>query len=133
MLVGYFALRRRGLLERFAERINPFVRHLRLVWQPLGIGLAVVTLGLWLLEALWYLLVADSLGISISLAEAVFINTFTAFCSLVPAAPGYLGTFDAALITDCALSTCQRTWRPASSCWSASSPSSRSRSPRWCF
>jgi hypothetical protein len=65
---------------------------------PTGALLAVATAVVWLLEAVVFVLVAESLGLGIDLLEALFVNVLASFFALVPAAPGYVGTFDAAVI-----------------------------------
>ena len=94
-LAGYIALRRRGRFERFAEAVRPFVRSTRLVASGTGIVLTVLSVLLWCLEGLLYWLIAESLGLDITVVEATFVIVLTSFFALIPAAPGFLGTFEA--------------------------------------
>jgi uncharacterized protein (TIRG00374 family) len=95
---AFLALRRRGRLQRFADAIRPFARATRTLLGHHGALLGGVTLGIWLLEGVIFWLVAQSLDLNVSFVEAVFLLVLAAFFSLVPAAPGYVGTFDAAVL-----------------------------------
>jgi uncharacterized membrane protein YbhN (UPF0104 family) len=97
-LVFYIQLRKRGMLERFASTIRPFVRASRLLFGRLGLGLLALTFGIWFLEGVIFWLIGNSLGLGIDVLEGTFLTVLTSFFLLVPAAPGYIGTFDAALV-----------------------------------
>ena len=94
----YLRMRRAGKLEGFAAKVRPFVKASRPLLGRTGVGLALVTAFVWLLEGVIFVLVAEALGLSISIVEGLFINVLASFFALVPAAPGYVGTFDAAVI-----------------------------------
>lgn len=94
----YLRLRVAGKLVGFADRVRPVVRASRPLLGRVGVELAAATTVVWLLEAVIFVLVAQSLGVSFSIVEALFINVLASFFALVPAAPGYVGTFDAAVI-----------------------------------
>jgi uncharacterized membrane protein YbhN (UPF0104 family) len=98
VIVNYLRLRRRGHFEGFAARVRPVARAAKPLLTSLGAALATLTLGVWLLEGLIVWLVGHALHVDISLLEACFVLVLTAFFSLVPAAPGYVGTFDAAVV-----------------------------------
>ena len=53
---------------------------------------------MWLAEGLIFTLVGQSLGLDVSLLEGVFLVVLASLFALIPAAPGYVGTFDAALL-----------------------------------
>jgi uncharacterized membrane protein YbhN (UPF0104 family) len=97
-LAGYLALRRRGRFERFAELVRPVVRASRPLLGRAGALLGAATLAIWLIEGVIFWLVAQSLNLDLSLAEGCSLLVLTSFMSLIPAAPGYVGTFDAAVI-----------------------------------
>ena len=97
-LYGYLQLRRRNKLTGFADRVHPFVRAARPLVGPTGFALGALTLGVWCVEGVIFWLVGQSLNLDISLVEAAYINVLTAFFSLVPAAPGYVGTYEAAVV-----------------------------------
>jgi uncharacterized membrane protein YbhN (UPF0104 family) len=95
---AYLRLRRRGLMERFAQRVRPLVRSTRLMFGWTGAGLAAVTAGVWVLEGVIVYLVGRSLNVDISIVDGVFVITLASFFALIPAGPGYVGTFDAAIL-----------------------------------
>jgi len=97
-LVTYLRLRIAGRFERFAERVRPIARASRLLLTRTGVGLLAVSILVWLAEASVLWLVLRSLSIEVSGAEALLIVLLASFFALVPAAPGYVGTFDAALL-----------------------------------
>jgi uncharacterized membrane protein YbhN (UPF0104 family) len=94
----YLRLRRAGRLGRFADLVRPLAGASRPLLGPLGVLLLAVTIGVWMLEALIFWLVGQSLSLDIAPFEACFVLVLTAFFSLIPAAPGYVGTFDAAIL-----------------------------------
>ena len=97
LLAGYIVLRRQARFERFAATVRPFVRSTRLVASRTGAVLAMLSVSLWCLEGIVYWLVAESLGLGISPVEGTFVIVLTSFFALIPAAPGFLGTFEAGL------------------------------------
>lgn len=98
VLVYYVWLRRRGRLERFASIVRPFLLASRLMVGRLGLALLLVTIGVWFLEGAIFWLIGQSLDLEMAFFESLFLVVLTSFFLSVPAAPGYLGTFDAALI-----------------------------------
>jgi uncharacterized protein (TIRG00374 family) len=82
----------RGLLRRLVrdtvERLaEPFGRRHLVSW--LGLSLAA-----WAIWAVAALLVARSLGIDLSLTEALFVTAVLNLGSAVPSSPGYVGTYE---------------------------------------
>jgi uncharacterized protein (TIRG00374 family) len=59
---------------------------------------AALSAGAWLLDAVTYWLVAQSLGLQLSPLAAVVISAVTVLGTAVPAAPGYVGTFELATV-----------------------------------
>ena len=82
------------------QRVLAFGRHL--LAGALYPGRAVIvtagalSLVAWLLDAALYLAAAASLGITISVGTAVIIDAAGALATALPAAPGYVGTYDLA-------------------------------------
>jgi glycosyltransferase 2 family protein len=97
-LAAYLGLRRHGRFERFAATVRPVVKAMRPLIGPVGVRLTATTLVVWLIEGLIFWLVAQSLSLDVSLAEGCSLLVLTSFMSLIPAAPGYVGTFDAAVV-----------------------------------
>ena len=77
--------------------MRPFVRSTRLVASRTGGILAALSVLLWCLEGVLYWLVAESLGLELTLVEATLVIVLTSFFALIPAAPGFLGTFEAGI------------------------------------
>ena len=98
VLFFYISLRKRGKLERFAEILRPFLRASRLLFGKLGVLLGFLTAGIWVLEGVIFWLIGLSLHLDIDVLQGTFLTVLTSFFLLVPAAPGYIGTFDAALV-----------------------------------
>jgi uncharacterized membrane protein YbhN (UPF0104 family) len=94
----YRALRRRGRLERLATTIRPFVRASQLMLGRTGAVLICLTIAIWLFEGLNFWLVGHSLDLGISLLDATFLAVLASFAAAIPSAPGYIGTYDAALV-----------------------------------
>lgn len=63
-----------------------------------GLLLFGLTFVIWAIEASVYFLVAASVNMGISFDGAVFIMVVANFVALIPAGPGYVGTFDAAVL-----------------------------------
>ena len=92
------ALRRRGRFERFAEIMRPFLLATKLLLCVKGALLGLVTAAIWLLEGFLYWLVAQSLELPVNYLDAAYLVVLASIVAMVPAAPGYLGTVDAAII-----------------------------------
>jgi uncharacterized membrane protein YbhN (UPF0104 family) len=97
-LYVYHRLRWRGHFESFAAKIRPVARASRLLIHPWGAALLGLTLGVWLLEGVVFLLCAKALHADISFAECSLTVVIASFFALIPAAPGFLGTYDAAVL-----------------------------------
>ena len=97
-LAGYLMLRRRGHFEGFAALVRPVAGAAKPLLGRVGAVLLAATIGVWLIEGLIFWLVARSLSLDLSIVDGCLLLVLTAFFSLVPAAPGYVGTFDAAIV-----------------------------------
>ena len=98
----------------FPSRFHPNPSHPRLKWLVDSVGrllaptrnlvsregilLFGLTFVIWAIEASTYFLVAHAVGLGISFGGAVFIMVVANFVALIPAGPGYVGTFDAAVL-----------------------------------
>lgn len=91
-------IRRSGRLDRVASVIRPFLRASRPLASPIGFALLLVTATLWGLEAVVFWLVSQAVNIDVTFVEGAFLVVLTSFVMSIPAAPGYVGTFDAALL-----------------------------------
>ncbi len=91
-----------AVVWRFVPRVHayagPVLSGLRalLSWQ--GLALYALSLVVWALEALVYAAVGAAVGVHLGLTGALYVMALTNLSALVPAAPGYVGTFDAAVL-----------------------------------
>lgn len=97
-LFGYDRLRRTGRLEVFAAKVRPITRSSRILLSPAGAGLLLVTLSVWALEGSILWLVMQALDAPANLVEAQAVVVLASLSALVPAGPGYAGTYDAAAL-----------------------------------
>ena len=97
-LALYVWLRRRGRFDRFAARIRPVARASRLFARPQGIPLAALSVVIWLLEGSTFMAIARAVAVDLDLPAALAIVVLASLAAAIPAAPGYAGTFDAALL-----------------------------------
>jgi uncharacterized protein (TIRG00374 family) len=84
--------RRRGLLRRLARDTvemlaEPVGRRQAATW----LGLSLLAWGSWSIAAL---LIARSLGIELTVPEAVFVSAVLNLGSAVPSSPGFVGTYE---------------------------------------
>jgi len=94
----YLRLRIAGRFQSFADRMRLFLRPFRLLLSLHGVWLALLTGGIWALESVIFWLVAQSLELDVGLLGASLVVVLASFFALIPAAPGYVGTFDAAVL-----------------------------------
>ena len=103
-----------GAVAFFPSRLTPKPNHPRLKWLVDSVGrllaptrglvsregilLFALTVVIWTIESTTYYLVAHAVGLGVSFNGAVFIMVVANFVALIPAGPGYVGTFDAAVL-----------------------------------
>ena len=92
------AARRSGAFRRGRELIRPLAAPTRGLASRQGLGLLGLSLALWTLEAAVYLAVGRAVELELGLLDALYVVALTNLFALVPAAPGYVGTFDAAVL-----------------------------------
>lgn len=98
--LGCFVLwmiHRRGGLHRLREMARPLADAPRALLSRGGVALLGVTVVLWGLEGGVYLAVARAIDLDISTSGALYLVALTNFVAALPAAPGSIGTFDAAV------------------------------------
>jgi glycosyltransferase 2 family protein len=90
---------------RFRERLLFLLRALAPLAAPsrqlvsrFGLVLLAVSLLIWCVEASVYMAVGHAVDITLGLQDALAVVAFTNAAALIPAAPGYIGTYDAAVI-----------------------------------
>lgn len=85
-------------LRWLIDTLRRLLRPTRRLASREGLLLLGLTFVIWALEASVYWLVGESLSLGIGWGEAVFIMVVANFVSLIPAGPGYVGTYDAAVL-----------------------------------
>lgn len=98
VLVGIALLRFRDRLIFVARALLPMAQPLRQLLSPYGVVLLALSLLIWIVEASVYIAVGHALGIGLGLQDGLAVVAFTNAAALIPAAPGYIGTYDAAVI-----------------------------------
>lgn len=96
--IVYLRLRQAGRFETFADKIRPLARASRQLFSVRGVLLLVVTMGAWISEAVIFWLCAQSLGIGIGVLDGLTVTVLASLSALIPAGPGYIGTYDAAAL-----------------------------------
>jgi len=91
-------LRYREQLVFYLRALKPLAEPSRMLLSPLGGALLVVSLAIWCVEASVYIAVGHAVDIGLSLQDGLAVVAFTNAAALIPAAPGYIGTYDAAVI-----------------------------------
>ncbi len=94
-----------GRRRREDPRVRRAIDLARPVWAAAaavrgrtGALLFGLSLALWLLEATVYLAVASAIGLNLGFGAAIGVMAFTNFAGILPAGPGYIGTFDGAVL-----------------------------------
>ncbi|MGN6797315.1 MAG: lysylphosphatidylglycerol synthase transmembrane domain-containing protein [Gaiellaceae bacterium] len=99
---GALALLAGAAVWRFVPRVREFLRPALAVTRRLvslhGAALLALSIVLWTLEALVCDAVGSAVGIHLGVVGALYVMALTNLSALVPAAPGYVGTFDAAVL-----------------------------------
>jgi glycosyltransferase 2 family protein len=80
------------------EWLRPVLGATRGLASVHGAVLLTGSIVLWCCEASVYLLVGHAVGVPLSVVQALYVMALTNLSMLVPAAPGYVGTFDAAVL-----------------------------------
>jgi uncharacterized membrane protein YbhN (UPF0104 family) len=96
--VAALALRGGDLVRRAREFVRPLATASRDLVSVHGGALLLLSVAIWTLEASVYLAVARAVGLEMGPLGAAYVVAFTNLFAMVPAAPGYLGTFDAAVV-----------------------------------
>jgi hypothetical protein len=87
----------RGQLQRLRDLARPLAGAPRALWGRAGVPLLAATVVLWGVEGSVYLTVAKAVELDISATGALYLVGLTNFVAALPAAPGSIGTFDAAV------------------------------------
>jgi glycosyltransferase 2 family protein len=96
--VAVWMLRRHHVVARIRAFASPMAGGPRALLSLEGLFLLAVTFAIWALEASVYLSVARALDIDMGGMGSLYLVALTNLFAMIPAAPGYVGTFDAAVI-----------------------------------
>jgi uncharacterized membrane protein YbhN (UPF0104 family) len=91
-------IRYRERLVFVLRALAPLAAPSRQLLSRFGLVLLAVSLLIWCVEASVYMAVGHAVDIALSLQDALAVVAFTNAAALIPAAPGYIGTYDAAVI-----------------------------------
>lgn len=91
---------RSARVDALTDRIVAFARGVDRGRSPRRlIAAAAVSCACWALDALVFWLVAQAVGVSLSIPQAVLIAATTVLITAIPAAPGYVGTYELAAVS----------------------------------
>jgi uncharacterized protein (TIRG00374 family) len=93
-----WVLRRHEVFDRVRAWLRPLADSPRALVSRWGLVLLAVTFVLWTIEGSVYWTVARAIEMDISMSGALYLVALTNFVAALPAAPGSLGTFDAAVL-----------------------------------
>jgi glycosyltransferase 2 family protein len=96
--VAVWVLRAHHVFERVRDWLRPLADAPRALLAPWGLVLLAGTFLLWTIEASVYWSVARAIEMDISMSGALYLVALTNFVAALPAAPGSIGTFDAAVL-----------------------------------
>ena len=77
----------------------------RRLWSRRGAALLALSMVLWLVEGGVYAVLGGVAGVHLSLLDGLYVMSLANIAALVPAAPGYVGTYDAAVLLGVSLVT----------------------------
>ena len=86
-------LRRLGVTESIATRWDQLIDGVASVPRGHATIVAACSIGVWILEVLALASVVRSFGVSLSPPECLMLLGLASLSTLVPTAPGYVGTF----------------------------------------
>jgi uncharacterized membrane protein YbhN (UPF0104 family) len=87
-----------GAGRKVQELATRLLAPTRRLWSVTGAGLLALSIVIWLVEGSVYAVLGAVAGVHLSLLDGLYIMALANLVALVPAAPGYLGTFDAAVL-----------------------------------
>ena len=91
-------VRATAALRRLREFLRPVAAATLQLVGARGLALLALSLVIWTLEASVYVAVASAVDLDLGLLGALYVVAFTNLFALVPAGPGYAGTYDAAVV-----------------------------------
>jgi uncharacterized membrane protein YbhN (UPF0104 family) len=95
---AYLRLRVAGRFESFADRVRPIARASRQLLTVRGAQLLGATMFVWALEGVIMWLAAQAIDVPLGIGEGLVVVVLASLSALIPAGPGYVGTYDAAAL-----------------------------------
>lgn len=96
LLAGWW-LSRTGRLRGLSGRVASLTLASRNLLSGQGVALLLLTAVVWVGEGCIYWLVGRALDLHLDLLGGCFLVALTSLAATIPAAPGYVGTYDAAI------------------------------------
>jgi uncharacterized protein (TIRG00374 family) len=93
-----FRLRRRGRLERLVSAVRPVLDTLRAFAGRAALWPAALTIVIWCIDGFTLALLTRSIDVELGFGGALAVVVLASLAAAIPAAPGYAGTFDAAML-----------------------------------
>jgi len=87
-----------ALTPRLRGLLAALLAPSRAMLSAKGAALLVLSLALWVAEGAVYAILGHVSGLSLSLADGLYVMALANIAAMVPAAPGYVGTYDAAVL-----------------------------------
>lgn len=97
-LFVYLRLRVAGHFAGFAGRVRPLTAATRTLLNRRGAALFALSVAIWCSEALVLFLVTRALRVDIAVLDSLYVVIAASFVSVIPAGPGFAGTFDGAVL-----------------------------------
>jgi uncharacterized membrane protein YbhN (UPF0104 family) len=96
-VVAIWVLRSHHVFERIRDWLRPLADSPRALVSRWGLVLLAGTVVLWTIEGSVYWSIGRAIDMNISMGGALYLVALTNFVAALPAAPGSIGTFDAAV------------------------------------
>ena len=96
-LAAAWWMARTGRLRGLSSRVAALTLATRNLLSAQGLLLALLTVPIWAGEGLIYWLVSTALHLHLNLLQGSFLVVLSSLVAIIPAAPGYAGTYDAAI------------------------------------
>ena len=84
--------------ERIHDFVAPMLSSTARLLSAHGALLFAMTFGIWIIEAVIWILVGASVGFGMSFLEGLYLVALASVFALIPSGPGYAGTQDAATV-----------------------------------
>jgi uncharacterized membrane protein YbhN (UPF0104 family) len=97
LLLGAWWMARAGHFRGLSSRVVSLTLATRNLLSAQGLLLGLLTVPIWVGEGFIYWLVGAALHLPLDFAQSCFLVVLSSLVATIPAAPGYAGTYDAAI------------------------------------